>query len=323
MSEPDPIQTLLKAGGRRPVVPADRSERVRDAVRARWQLLLAERTRRRRIGWVVSVASAAAVLAAVGLGLDRFRTPVAPEPSGVRVERVTNVAQLPLGWTVPRGGAVVTGPDGRVALRAPSGHSLRLDVGTTLHVLAGAAFVLERGAVYVDSGPGQTTPGTFVRIDTPFGSVEDRGTQFEARLDAGSLTLRVREGVVSVSRPAQRLVADAGQSMRLDAAGIVERTDDAGTAASWSWVEAIAPTMEIEGRSLLDFLNWSARERGVRLRFEDDRLAEKAPKIVLKGSIAGMTLEQALTSVLPTCGMTYRWEPGALDVVTLDPSRSR
>jgi ferric-dicitrate binding protein FerR (iron transport regulator) len=271
----------------------------------------------------VSLASAAAVLAAVGLGYDRFRTPVAPEPSGVRVERVTNVAQLPLGWTVPRGGAVATGPDGRVALRAPTGHSLRLDVGTTLRVLAGAEFVLEQGAVYVDSGAGQASPGAVVRIHTPYGSVEDRGTQFEARLDGGSLTLRVREGVVSVSRDGERLVTNAGQSLRVGAAGTVDRADDPGPGEGWSWVEAIAPMMEIEGRPLLDFLNWSARERGVRLRFEDDRLAEKAPKIVLKGSIAGMTLEQALTSVLPTCGMTHRWEPGALVVGAPAPPRSR
>jgi hypothetical protein len=72
--------------------------------------------------------------------------------------------------------------------------------------------------------------------------------------------------------------------------------------------------MEIQGRSLQEFLDWIVRERGVRLQFTDTRVAGKAPAILLRGSIAGMTLEEATASVLATCGLTHRWERGTLFV---------
>lgn len=322
MNEPDPIETLLRVTGRRPAVSADRTGRVRDAARARWMSEVAGRARRRRVRWVVSMASAAVAIVAVGLGFRMLRPPIPAEPSGVRVERVWNVAQLPVGSIVPRGYVVTTGLDARVALRAATGHSVRLDIDTTLRVISGSEFALERGAVYVDAHRGSAPSGTSIRINTPVGTVEDRGTQFEARLEGSALALRVREGVVTVQRRDERFEAREGQTLRLGASGPVDRTEDAATGAAWSWVEAIAPAMEIDGKSLLDFLHWIARERGVRLEFDDPGLAEKAPKTVLRGSIAGMTPEQAVTSVLATCGLRHRWEDGAL-VVGPGPERPR
>jgi ferric-dicitrate binding protein FerR (iron transport regulator) len=283
----------------------------------------------------VSLAAAAVVVVAVGLGIRSLRPSVTEELSGIRVERVTNAAwarhgSLPLfrskaplhvGSVVSGGYEVMTGDDARVALRAPTGHSLRLDTDTTLRVISNRVFALERGAVYVESAGGTALPGTSLRIDTVVGTIEDLGTQFEVRLDGGSLSLQVREGAVTLQVPAERVVAHAGESLRLNASGRIVRTEDAGAGGGWTWVEAIAPMMEIEGRSLLEFLDWIARERGVRLQFSDTGLAEKAPTIVLRGSIAGMTLEQATTSVLTTCGLTHRGAGGDLIVGANQESR--
>ncbi len=332
MTDQDPIEALLKATGRRPPVPADRTDRVRVAAHAQWRREVARRDRRRVIAWGVSLATAAVVVTAVGLGIYSLRPSIAPELSGVRVERITNAAwtrhgsfspvrslvQLHEGSIVPRDSEVTTGADARVALRGPTGHSLRLDTGTILRVRSDRAFVLERGAVYVDCPGGSAVPQRSIRIDTPVGTIEDKGTQFEARLDGGSLSVRVREGTVTVQAPAERYVAHAGQALRLDASGRIERTEDAGGGGAWTWAEAIAPMIEIEGRSLPEFLDWVVRERGARLRLDGAGLAGRAPTIVLRGSIAGMTLEQATSSVLTTCGLTHRWENGVL-VVGAEP----
>ena len=64
--------------------------------------------------------------------------------------------------------------------------------------------------------------------------------------------------------------------------------------------------MELEGRSLREFLDWMVRERGLRLQFTSPDLAGAASEISLNGSIDGMTLDQALESVLPTCRMAHR-----------------
>ena len=314
MTEIDPIETLLKATGRRPAVSVDRTDRVREVVHAHWRSEMARCARRRRIGWVLSMASAAAAVAVVGLGIHMLRSPSPPEPSGVSVERVWNVAQLSVGSILPRNLAITTGPDARVALRAATGHSVRLDFDTTLTVRAGGVFALQQGAVYVDSERGDASSIASITIETPIAAIEDKGTQFEARLAGEALSVRVREGVVTVQRRDERFVANAGQSLRLEASGEPILSEDDGTGASWEWVTAIAPMMEIEGKSLREFLDWIARERGVRVRFEDAQLAEKAPNIMLNGSIAGMTLEQATTSVLATSGLSHRWERDALIV---------
>jgi ferric-dicitrate binding protein FerR (iron transport regulator) len=313
MNGHDSIEALLKATGRRPAIPADRTERARAAAYDDWRREVARHARRRRIGWGVSLAAAAVVVVAVGLGFWATRPEMTPGASGIRVERVANAA-LQVGATVSWGDEVKTGADARVALRAPSGHSLRLDTDTTLRVRSDREFSLERGALYVDSRGEGGSPRTSLRIDTAMGSIEDEGTQFAVRLAGDSLSLQVREGAVTLSAPSGRAVAAAGQALSLDASGRIVRTDDAGRGAGWAWAEAIAPMMEIEGRSLLDFLEWVVRERGVRLRFADAGLAGRAPEIVLKGSIAGMTLEQATASVLATCGAVHRWDNDALVV---------
>ena len=321
MNDHDSIEALLKATGRRPAISADRTDRVRAAAHDDWRREVARTARHRRIGWGVSLVAAAVAMVAVGLGVRALRPLITPEPSGIRVERVANSA-LEVGAIVAWGDQVTTGADARVALRAPSGHSVRLDTGTTLRVLSDHEFALDRGAVYVDLRSDRDHPEASLRIDTAVGTIEDHGTQFAARLDGSSLSLQVREGAVTVSASAERSVARAGQALTVDASGRITMTEDAGIGVGWTWAEAIAPMMEIEGRSLLEFLNWVVRERGVRLRFADAGLAGQAPTIVLRGSIAGMTLEEATASVLATCGATHRWDEGAL-VVGVEPGPPR
>jgi hypothetical protein len=72
--------------------------------------------------------------------------------------------------------------------------------------------------------------------------------------------------------------------------------------------------MDIEGKTLREFLDWVARERGVRIRFENPALEARAPSIVLHGSLDGMTLEQATETVFLTSGLTHRWDDRELVV---------
>ena len=157
MTNHDSIEALLKATGRRPAVHADRTDRVRDAAHAGWRREVARRVRHRRIGWGMSLAAAAVVVVAVGLGIRALLPAIAPPLSGIRVERVANdawarqrsfslfrsKAPLHVGSILSWDDEVTTGADARVALRAPSGHSLRLDTDTTLRVLSDRVFALE------------------------------------------------------------------------------------------------------------------------------------------------------------------------------------
>jgi len=308
MTERDPIEALLKDSGRRPGVDSERTRRVRDAVWREWRDGVARR-KGRRVLWAAGLA--AAIVVAFALGTIGLRE-AGPSPAGVRVDRVTGMDSLPPGTELLQGQRVATGPSERVALRAAGGHSVRLDLMTALRVVSGTSFVLERGAVYVDSGE-HAPGGPGIRIETPFGAIEDRGTRFLVQLATTGLSVRVREGEVSVDDRGRRIAIVAGEAVRIDPSGEVERSiapDD----PAWDWVRDVAPAIAIEGRALGEFLDWAARERGVALRFESPSLAEKARGIELRGSIEGMTFDEAVDSVLATTGLRHRWERDALVV---------
>ena len=92
MNDHDSIEALLKATGRRPAVPADRMDRVRAAALDDWRREVARRARYPVIRWGVSLAAAAVVVVAVGLGIRALRPSIPPGLSGIRVERVANAA---------------------------------------------------------------------------------------------------------------------------------------------------------------------------------------------------------------------------------------
>jgi ferric-dicitrate binding protein FerR (iron transport regulator) len=339
------IAGLLRLTGRRPDVPADRTLRVKEEIRVRWRAEVGRRARRRAL-FSAAVLSAAAALVVLVLWGRRWLPLGSPDPVSVaRVEAVSGSAtaetpgtrQAPAGLRpadeVIPGSTLRTGPDGRVALRRSSGGSLRLDLDTHVEVVSESALVLLSGAVYVDSGrpdsgrAADRRQGAATRpleVRTPAGPVTEQGTQFEVRLIDAAVRVRVREGQVSLGRPTGDLEVTSGRELRIDDGGSTTHRDVPVHGEEWGWIAQITPMMEIEGRSLREFLSWISRERGLGLRFDGRDLETSASTIRLKGSIDGMTLDQALESVLPTCGMRHRIEGGLLVLEPLDspPGRS-
>ena len=132
------------------------------------------------------------------------------------------------------------------------------------------------------------------------------------RVIEASVRIRVRGGSVVLDRPAGRLDVSAGHELFVNRDGRTDLSDLPAFGADWKWPAEITPMLELEGRSLRDFLNWEVRERGLSLSFASPELPASASRIVLSGSVQGMTLDEALDSVLPTCGMTYRIQEDTL-----------
>jgi hypothetical protein len=214
--------------------------------------------------------------------------------------------------TAPGGSAA----EGQAALRLGGGSSLRLDAGSLLRLLGPSTVELARGAVYVDSGP-TPSPGGAVAVRTRFGVATDVGTQFEVRLLGGepsALRLRVREGEVRLVRGETSHGAAAGVELTLAADGSVARRTVATHGEAWQWALRAAPPFAIEGRSLAEFLAWTARETGWRIEYSDPALAARAGSIVLHGSLGRLTPEEAPGVVLPGAGLSHRVEDGVLVV---------
>jgi ferric-dicitrate binding protein FerR (iron transport regulator) len=329
--EQDTVARLLRLAGPRPEVSEERARRVKAAVRLRWQGELQTRRRRSR-WWFGALAAAAGFLVALGLAMQRARIPTPPGPAlpvafvdvvagtgGLIAPARGGTLRVAAGDPVPARSSVSTGADGRIALRLADGISIRMDHATRLGIESARDVVLERGAVYVDKAPG----GTPFQVRTGLGVLRDIGTQFEARVGDGVLRLRVREGVVILDRDAGAETAEAGIELTAEAGRRALRRQIAVDGLGWGWTATVAPAFAIEGRRLPEFLRWASRETGWRLRFESAEVEESMRDVVLHGSVRGLGPEEALATVLPTCGLAFRIQEGTLHVNRADAGGPR
>jgi hypothetical protein len=195
----------------------------------------------------------------------------------------------------------------RAALRATNGSSVRLDRGSRIRLVAPAVIDLLEGAVYIATAEGSR--GFEVR--TSMGAVRDVGTQFEIRLGETTLRVRVRTGAVEIRRQGGVVPTPAGSQTSVTSNSVeTRRVPTYGT--EWDWTAGLATVFEIEGRSLQAFLDHVTREEGWTLRYANPTLADAASRIVLHGSVEGLTGEDALRVALATSGLQYRLRDGEL-----------
>ena len=316
----DAVARLLKAAAPRPAVPVERATRVRAAVHERWNQKVLWRRRRKGALWgLVALATAATVLFGLRIEYWNSSNVVIGPPTGIvesmsgTVRRVESGSRLRVrvGDTIPVGSWLETEGRGRISVRLVSGVSLRMDVETRLSLDSPSAVRLDRGAVYVDTGAGHEG-GRALEIRTELGVARDVGTQFEVRLRDEGLLVRVREGMVQLSREGNIHDATAGNEVKMNATGAIERRALLPHGKEWDWIADLAPPFTLDGASLEEFLDWVTREHGFRLRFDDQALADAASTILLEGPALHMTPERALRQVLPTCGLSHRIEDGTL-----------
>jgi ferric-dicitrate binding protein FerR (iron transport regulator) len=323
-SKRDDIATLVRLAGKRQAVPAERTERVKLAARAQWRQEVRQRTRQRR-AWTAAALVATAASLALAIALHVIPSGIGTPPGSdvvIAVEALTGPAwsrpaagqarPLSVGDDIPSGSELSTAESGRAAIRLASGHSVRLDASTRIRLLDDGSLDLARGAIYVDSGfEGARAGGLEVR--TALGLIEETGTQFEVRLIDDSVRVRLREGAVTLHREEQSHDVRAGTEIEMDPDGSLVRREIPIHGPTWDWMTAVTPMLDLEGRTARSFLDWIAREQGLRLAFEDVSVARSAEETVLQGgALEQLRLDEALDAVLPTCRMTHRIDRGVL-----------
>lgn len=318
---------LLRLAGPRAPIPEDIESRVYDRVQHEWRAGSRQpegarvyarvhrdweksKPRRGMRRWAMPLAAAAAVIMAVAVILQ----PPPPVPANVPVGTIARIVSSGGGSTLPEVGHLIypgeslsTGTGQGMSLLLSNAESLRIDEQTTLVVHSKDEFRLMRGRVYADTGDFMYRDRGLV-IETAIGSVTDVGTQFSVGVTDDSIDVAVREGRVDIDHGAEPLVAVAGERLQ------VHRRDGATVdllAAHdpyWDWAMSLAPTFDIENKSLLDFLRWAARETGRELVFETNELRMSAMRTDLHGSVSDFNPLEALESVLATTNFKYRIE---------------
>ncbi|MEP6914679.1 MAG: FecR domain-containing protein [Acidobacteriota bacterium] len=275
--------------------------------------------RRTALGGVTALAAVAMLALTVRLWPVR---PPSPQPDVVLAvaERVQGsprrhheqdgrslTAALTPAESVRLGDDVETGASSRAALRADDGSSIRIDYDSRVRFLAPSVVEVTAGAVYIETAAG--SQGFEVR--TPIGTVRDVGTQFEVRVLHSSLRLRVRTGAAELRRGDSVTAAAAGTETTATAGGVAVRRL-ASYGVEWAWTADVAPPFAIEGRPLSAFLDHLATEQGWRVDYADPQLADTVRRIILHGSLEGLTPEEALAATLATSGLHYRIDAGTM-----------
>ncbi len=319
MSEHE-VEKLIRMASNGPKIPVDGAERLKETLRPVWQHEVRVRRWRRRSLVIGTLAAAACAVVAVTTMIDMGVSSPAPAPAATTVivrgecevaDQVGATRWIGAGsgsTAIAVGSRLDTGDSGRVAVGFTEGGSLRLDVRTSVRFLSPKRIELERGGVYFDSEDRELG----IEVVTDGASVRDIGTQFEVRREAPALIVRVREGLVSVTRDRELVEVGAGNQLTAYRGRGSELRPLSPTAEVWSWVHLVSPPFPIDGRTAAEFLDWVERETGLGVEYDDDATRLVARAAVLSGRIDDLTPGQAVQLVLPSCGLAAEVSGGEL-----------
>jgi hypothetical protein len=125
----------------------------------------------------------------------------------------------------------------------------------------------------------------------------------------------VREGRVALLRDADRVIADAGTQLAVDASGDVSRTRIARSGPEWQWAESVAPSPNFDGQPVTVLLEWVARETGRTLHYASAAVERQAAATVLHGNAGHLAPLTALDVMLATTDLTYELGPdGTIEI---------
>ena len=330
------LARLMKLTGERPEIPLSIESRVRHAVQREWQGATAEPSgdkvyeevhkswrrgalRSSVLRWVVPLGIAATGLIAVFITAP---PDIPPAAVAATVSRVVGNGALALqysaGTSVSAGDTITSGAGEGLSLLLARSESLRIDANTEIRIDAADQFTLLSGRVYADTGQFVYRDGGLI-INTDFGTVTDVGTQFAVTANMASLEVAVREGRVDVRNQTQEVAARMGERLTMAAgeAAIISSLDTHDE--YWHWVSKLSPMIDLANKSLLDFLKWAARETGRELQFESNELRMLAMRTDVRGSVEGLTPDEALAAILATTTVSYRLDDGRIIVTSRAP----
>lgn len=304
------IEALLREVGVRDEPSAEITQEVLSAVHTEWLAVVEERSRRRRLTTWGIAASFAVVITAATFGLRLMQSQAEPIATVAHIDGhlLADAGDdkwngRAVGQTITTGETIQTDDRSRAALKLSDGLSLRLDHNTTLRLASLDRVVLASGALYVDSpvdGATNQFPDNTLVVQAHAGSVRHIGTQYQVRTHADALEVSVREGRVEISGASGKSTGLAGEKVHLASSGEVTRTTVSSQDPSWHWVSKAAPVFDIDDQPLSSFLDWVAHETGRKVIYSSAAAESAAAQVKLRGSIAGLDPDAALTAVLST-----------------------
>jgi ferric-dicitrate binding protein FerR (iron transport regulator) len=306
LNDDEDILALLREVGGADEPSAATAEEVRRAVHQEWLATVAQRKRRNRVVTFGLAASVAFVMVIASWAL-RYSAP--QSELSVTIARMDGAARLQsspadpvraidVGDGLPVGGVLMTDAATRIALAYGTGVSMRIDRGSKIQRVSADHFRLSTGAVYIDAQP--QASGHELVIETLAGEVRHLGTQYQVRQANEVVEVSIREGRVEIANSNGAALASAGERVRINAAGQIDRGAISAQDPAWNWAESTSPPFAIDDRTVAEFLEWVARETGRRIAYASPEAQRVAETVRLRGSVEGLDPDTALSAVLST-----------------------
>lgn len=307
-----PLADLLHEAGSRPAPDQEITAAVYQAVAAEWE----RTTVKSKQYW--PLLAAVASLVAIAILVIQLAAPDIPV-SRFQVARLDGTAEqwidgqwqaLVAGSAVSESARIRTGPNAALALDGPRGVGLRFDASSEFSIAA-QSLQLVNGAVFLDLNP--LARGQY-QVTTSLGVVRHLGTRFVVRFQDEALSVMVRDGRVSLDSGEQSVKLIAGQAVRADLEGVGTITEMPLDDDAWQWVADASPGMNLDGRTVAEFLDWVATETGMQLIYADSALERAAGKATLSGSVNDMSARMALDPVLSATHFSASIKDGQISI---------
>lgn len=320
----DPLESLFRDISARPKPPAEIEQAVYAHVSEHWKNLRASKARKKKaVYW--SVAASALMALLIGPLIFQSRGMVGDvealgivqnQKGSISVYQDNKRTMLKSGEKsrlLFPGQTFITEANSGALIKWGEESTVRVDQHTELYLRSPTEIELVTGQVYVDIKPKSAHNPSDVnfRIFTHLGTIDHIGTQFMVSSDAANVDVKVREGAVSISNNNQVFVTAKGQQSILGQSDQVSHQAILTYGPDWQWVEKLAPSFELEGRPVGEFLAWVSRETGKGVVFDTKAAEDIANTTIMHGSVDKEPL-LALAVVLQTNELSWYEKDGTI-----------
>lgn len=322
----DLMPMLLKHAHERENAPEQSKQRIKHQLKVQWQQKVKQRKQQRLWFGVGSIAAAMSVfLLVMNINLLPESKPQSlvflesiqgqVNSNNRLIEQNGSVKKQSQSTVLAMGTMIETLDSGYATLVLQTGGNLRIKNNSQLVINGNNEFTLSYGAVYFESDLTAENKSP-ISITTLYGTIQDIGTQFEVSTEKSTLQINVREGLVNLTQAQtqEEVSVVAGNQLNINELGESQTLKISSHDPQWQWVNKIAPKFMLENKSLYEFLNWVAREYGLNLSFDSEHNKKLSQMLILHGDIDGLTLSQALTTVLSTTEFGYELQDNQLTV---------
>jgi ferric-dicitrate binding protein FerR (iron transport regulator) len=272
--------------------PADTERAIRETLHGQWKIMARSRNRRRGLA-LAAAASVALVVVVAGFlfnghtgpqaGLDAASVERLRGRVSLHLEHDGPVIPLEPGAALSTAQAVSTAHGAGLALRWHNGIAVRLDQNSRVFFTSQQNMELVAGRVYVDTS-GVEDDAQALWLSTPAGPVQHVGTRYMVAVHLGATSVSVREGQVRVG--SDRVLASAGEKLRVNASGQQRTESIAVYGDDWQWADTLAEPVSSAGRSVAELLAWIGDETGRSVQYDSPRAERLAAETRLHGDIA-------------------------------------